>query len=207
VASNQYRDTPTAELAACRRELIAQARRIPNQNLRLLRQDLAAAHTALQRAEQAHTNASQRHDTASSRRTRRSDPDAAELARRDLTNAATGGSTRLDLLGRQVAIIDTALAPRIAAAVRHPEPYLLDALGARTDTNAHRWDDAATVTEAYRHTTLGIEPHDGPFQGAANPAVGQRPNDSLAVQPWQDALDAAVEVQHTPTHRPLRIGR
>lgn len=198
-------DTPTSVIAARRNELLAQAGQQPGPDARLLRHDHARALDAHRRSESDLTAARAEFTAASTPRSRRQDPDRYELTRRrlvdaerqhatsraqlasvqHLTGAASQSPEALETIRHQIAVTDTALEPRIRAAVENPAPYLIDAIGERPESDP-AWDRRATIIETYRHAALGKTPSDGPLS-RDNPALGQEPVAASLRGAWLDA--------------------
>lgn len=179
-------ERPTAELAARRGELVAEARRVPVANERMLRSDLNNAHQTVAPVspEAVSTDADR----------------AVDRAERRLASGVESNRMLLRLEG-QVERIDDALAPRIRVAVNARPDYLTDTLGEPTADNAVRWDSAATAIETYRHSTLGLEPSDGPLDQQAS--IGPMPTRPIAAEAWS----SANSLLHAGHHRPLSISR
>lgn len=186
-------ERPTAELAARRNDLVAEARRLPAANERMLRSDLD---NALETVSSLSLGASSTSDAQ-----RRPDAESAvDHAERRLTSGVESNRA-LNRLDDQVERIDDALAPRVRAAVNARPSYLTETLGDRPAEDTGRWDSAATAIETYRQSTLGLEPSDGPLDQQAS--IGPRPTNPIAAEAWGSA-NALI---HARTERPLGISK
>ncbi|MEZ5278985.1 MAG: MobF family relaxase [Acidimicrobiales bacterium] len=208
-----FSDTPMAELAAHRNELIAQALAVPDYQPRLLQHDHDRARHDVQHAAEALAAARSQAQTATTPRQERRDPDRAELARRQLNDAERQLATAnqrlatvenllasaaeqpgaLDAARHEVNVIDHALEPRIRTAVDNPAPYLTETLGERPPDGTD-WDRQATAIETYRHAVLGKTPADGSIT-PDNPAIGHAPAVSHLFDAW---LQASVTFEPQP---------
>ncbi|MDW3220951.1 MAG: MobF family relaxase [Acidimicrobiales bacterium] len=201
-------DIRTSELAGRRNELVAQAHQKPAPDARLLRHDYKLAVYTHRRSEIDLATARAEVQAASTPRSRRHDPDRFELARRRLTDAERQHATSRERLAslehlasssartpealatirHQIAVTDTALEPRIRAAVENPAPYLIEALDEHPGSNP-LWDHRATIIETFRHAALGKTPADGPLS-QLNPALGPEPGQAPLRAAWLEAAQA-----------------
>ncbi len=90
----------------------------------------------------------------------------------------------------RLGVVEAALDTQVRGAVESPAPYLTDLLGPRPSRQRgrQRWDEVATVIEAYRHLELGMAPAAGPLLADDNAllaAVGRRPEDYLQSLTWE----------------------
>jgi conjugative relaxase-like TrwC/TraI family protein len=210
--------TPTAELAAERRQLLAQLAGTPYPDRRLLEANLDRAEDRLARAQRAERSATDDHEATLTPRARRQDPDGPERTRRihalaqqatapakegvaearcALANLSDDAAARTRAL-RRIDTIDRAIEPRIKRAVDQPAAYLTQALGHRADHNRAGWDDAARSIERYRHGTVGVESDtalDVSPEGLES--IGTRPTDTVGAQEWDHAR-AAIDRHQAP---------
>lgn len=213
--ASRLSQTPTAELAARRREHASRLGGLNPREPQWARNDYNHTKSRLAAAERHHSAAQHAYDAAVGAKRRHRDPDRIESARRTLAasaNKVDQARHNVDLarsrlentkdprsdiarLESRIEIIDQALQPRITAAVEHPADYLTETLGPRPGKNPQRWDRAAKAIETYRHTALGVEPAKGAL-GAVNPSIGPRPASGPDLGLWRTAMGMISKVDH-----------
>jgi len=107
----------------------------------------------------------------------------------------------------RLTLIDNAIADHVDEAIASPAPYLVTALGPRSDnpTQRPRWDKAARCLETWRQAELGLGPDDGPLgDSGLEAAVGPVPDDSI------QALRRSMVLRDVPVeflpHRTIELG-